>query len=64
MAARGEITFGRWIASLAAPKVYNLFSVSDPLPWLAFWGHRFARHGRSGPRRLARRLRQWRATAS
>jgi D-aspartate ligase len=65
MAARGEITRGAWLASLLeAPRVYNLFSPSDPLPWIAFWAQRLARHGRRGPRRLASRFRQWRATAS
>ena len=65
MAARGEITRGQWIGSLVRSRnVHNLFSSSDPMPWLAFWGHRVLRHGRKGPARIASRLRQWRATAS
>jgi len=65
MAARGEITFMEWIGSLARSRnVYNLFSWSDPMPWLAFWTHRVMRQGRRGPARIASRLRQWRATAS
>jgi predicted ATP-grasp superfamily ATP-dependent carboligase len=66
MAARGEITFGEWIRSLAeGRKVYNLFNPADPMPWLAVWGHRLLRHSRRGPARLANRLlRPWRATAS
>jgi predicted ATP-grasp superfamily ATP-dependent carboligase len=65
MAARGEITRGAWLRSLLEkPRIYNLFRASDPLPWLAFWWHRLARHGRRGPRRIATLLRQWRATAS
>lgn len=65
MAARGEITRAQWLRSLLGkPKVCNLFSLSDPLPWLAFWWHRLERHGRRGPRRIVTRLRQWRATAS
>ena len=65
MAARGEITFGEWIGSLTGSrKVYNLFRWDDPMPWLGFWGHRLVRHGRRGPRLIASRLRQWRATAS
>lgn len=64
-AARGELTFGAWLASLArAPLVYDTFSWTDPLPWVR-------QRARRAPARLARelralgtRLQQWLSTAS
>jgi predicted ATP-grasp superfamily ATP-dependent carboligase len=48
----------RWIGSLlAAPKVYELFSWSDPLPFVRYWTARL----RSA---LTRRMHRWLATAS
>lgn len=58
LASRGELSAGRWLASLAAaPKIYDLFAWSDPLPFLLYWATRI----RSG---LARRMHRWLATAS
>ncbi|HJS37816.1 MAG TPA: hypothetical protein VJ789_06760, partial [Burkholderiales bacterium] len=64
-AARGELTFAAWLASLVrAPRVYDTFSWSDPLPWVR-------QRARRAPARLARelralgaRLQQWLSTAS
>lgn len=58
LAARGELTRWRWMVSLLeAPKVYDLFSWSDPMPFLRYWETR----ARSA---LARRMHRWLATAS
>jgi len=63
LAARGELTFGAWLASLAAArKVCDTFSWTDPWPSLR-------RLARRAPARLARELGQlgarlWRSTAS
>ena len=57
-ARRGELSFATWLASLLeAPKVYDLFSWSDPLPFVRYWATRL----RSA---LARRMPRWHATAS
>ena len=53
MAARGELTALRWLASLAAaPKVYNFFSWSDPAPWFRFMLRRVKRVLHRVPQRL------------
>lgn len=56
LSARGELTAGAWLASLAASrKVYDLFAWDDPAPALHQWfgkGKRFW----TLPRRLWRRL--------
>ena len=56
--ARGELTAGAWLWSLAyRPMVYNLFSWSDPKP--------FVRHCTTRLRSaLSRRMHRWLATAS
>lgn len=55
LAARGRLGLVRWLASLArAPKVYELFSWSDPAPFVRFWRGRFHRRWR----------RLWHSTAS
>ena len=65
MSARGEITASEWIGSiLRSRNVFNLFSGSDPGPWLFFWRRRIGRRLARGPGRVALRLRQWLATAS
>ena len=43
LAAQGRITRGRWIATLAAPKVYAIFAWHDPAPWLRSFGRRLRR---------------------
>jgi predicted ATP-grasp superfamily ATP-dependent carboligase len=55
LAARGELGFARWLASLLSrPKVYDLFSWRDPLPWIVVYR-----------KRLGSRLqRLWLCTAS
>src|SRR5262245_8397569 len=56
LAARGELGLGRWLASLAgAPKVCQLFSWSDPLPFV-FRLHHFTT-------RLPRAAKRWLSTA-
>lgn len=58
LAARGELSGWRWIASLLeAPKVYDLFSWSDPLPFVRYWEKRLRAA-------LSRRMQRWLATAS
>ena len=60
LAARGELSAARWLASLAgARKVYDLFSWTDPMPFLyVLWDE--ARH----LPRLRHRLMRWLSTAS
>ena len=53
MAARGELSLPRWLASLAAaPKVYNFFAWSDPAPWFRFTLRRVKRLLHRMPGRL------------
>jgi hypothetical protein len=48
----------KWMASLLeAPKVYDLFSWSDPLPFARYWSTRIRAA-------LGRRMHRWLATAS
>jgi hypothetical protein len=55
---RGELNVAQWLWSLAqAPKVYEIFSWSDPLPFLRFWATRIGAA-------LSRRMHRWLATAS
>lgn len=55
LAARGELDFARWLWSLLrAPKVYELFAWSDPLPFLALYRNRLG----------SRLQRLWLSTAS
>jgi D-aspartate ligase len=55
---RGELNAAQWLWSLAqAPKVYEIFSWSDPLPFLRFWVNRIGNA-------LSRRMHRWLATAS
>jgi D-aspartate ligase len=57
LAERGELSRARWLASLlAAPKVYDLFSWSDPMPFARYWSARV--------RSALRRRMPWLATAS
>jgi D-aspartate ligase len=56
--ARRELSTAGWLWSLAqAPKVYDLFSWSDPMPFLRHWATRLREA-------LARRMHRWLATAS
>ena len=56
--AAPNLVIAGWLWSLArAPKVCELFSWSDPLPFLLFWARRL----RSA---LSRRMHRWLATAS
>jgi D-aspartate ligase len=65
LAARGELSFPRWLASIACcRKVYNVFAWSDPGPWLRFWSARVRRRVQRGPARMLALVRQWRSTAS
>ena len=65
MRAEGRLGLVRWLASIAfARKVYNVFSWTDPGPWLWFWARRLRRLSSRGPARFLTLLRQWRSTAS
>ena len=56
--AHGKLTLASWLASLAhLPMIYDLFSWSDPKPFLRYWATRI----RSA---LTRRMHRWLATAS
>ena len=56
--ARGKLGFGQWLWSLVdAPKIYDLFAWSDPLPFARYWSTRLREA-------LARRVHRWLATAS
>jgi len=60
LASRGELTWAGWLWSIARPpKVYDLFSWSDPLPFLHHWLARLKRIPR-----LTLRLWRWLSTAS
>ena len=65
LAKRGELSFLGWLRSIAAaPKVYDVFSWSDPGPFLALWIGRVTRRLRRMTEKLATVVRQWRSTAS
>lgn len=65
LSARGELSFGRWLASiLASRNVGNLFSWSDPGPWLSLRKRRLVRRLARGPRHVIAALSTWRSTAS
>ena len=60
LAARGELAFWRWAASLAfSRKVHEVFAWSDPVPWAVHCARRLRRLPR-----LTSRLRRWLFTAS
>ena len=60
-AARGEMTLARYLATLVErPKIYDLFSWTDPRPLL----HRYLRKARAVPRVTRRLLTRWLSTAS
>jgi predicted ATP-grasp superfamily ATP-dependent carboligase len=64
-AARGETTFGSWLASIVFSRnVYNVFAWNDPGPWLSFQRSRLLRKWDRGCDILLGYLRQWRSTAS
>jgi len=47
MAALGELSFVRWVASILSTNiVYNIFAWNDPAPLLMTWLNRFARKAR------------------
>jgi D-aspartate ligase len=59
LAARGELDFGTWVRSLLeAPKVYELFSWSDPMPFLRHLMEKFKLP------RLTAKLARWLSPAS
>jgi predicted ATP-grasp superfamily ATP-dependent carboligase len=56
--SRGALSFAAWLLSVAyVPKVYELFSWSDPMPFLRYWTTRLRAAA-------TRRLDRWLATAS
>src|SRR5712671_165133 len=59
--ARGELTLAAWLLSLLrAPKVYDLFAWTDPMPFARYLSARLRRV----PRGLTRRFSRWLSTAS
>ncbi len=65
LAARGELSWARWLWSIAASRnIYSVFAWRDPGPWLALWRERFARRIHGGPGHVLAALRQWRSSAS
>jgi D-aspartate ligase len=63
--SRGELDAAAWLASIVFSRnVYNVFSWSDPGPWLRLWNRRLARRWDRGSRRVLSLVRQWRSTAS
>ena len=64
-AARGEATFGSWLASiLLSRNVYNVFAWSDPGPWVSFQAARLLQKWDRACDVLLGYVRQWRSTAS
>jgi D-aspartate ligase len=43
LASQGDLTLGRWLATLATPKVYAIFAWHDPAPWVRAFGRRLRR---------------------
>jgi D-aspartate ligase len=65
LAARGELAFGRWLASIVwSRNIYNVFAWTDPGPWWRFWAVRVTGRLDRGLDRVMSALRQWRSTAS
>jgi D-aspartate ligase len=63
--SEGKLGVARWLASIVfARKVYNVFSWTDPGPWLSFWRHRLSKLASRLGDKLLTHLRQWRSTAS
>jgi predicted ATP-grasp superfamily ATP-dependent carboligase len=63
--AEGRLGVVRWLASiLSARKVYNVFSWTDPGPWLSMWRRRFSKIGSRPAEKVLAFVRQWRSTAS
>jgi predicted ATP-grasp superfamily ATP-dependent carboligase len=61
LAARGELGLAGWLSSIrAAPKVFQLFAWTDPMPFV----ERVSRWARARLPRLPGRLRRWLSTAS
>ncbi len=64
LASRGELGLGGWLASLArSRKVYDLFSWTDPAPWLRVGGERVISRLRRWLNHLEAGLRRWLSTA-
>jgi predicted ATP-grasp superfamily ATP-dependent carboligase len=65
LAARGRLTLGAWIASLLrARMIHNLFSWTDPLPFLQAGHDRVRSRLRREREQFMVRLQQWLSTAS
>lgn len=65
LAARGELSGARWLASiLFSRNVYGLFAWNDAAPWLRAWRRRLARGVGRKTGRVTARMRQWLSTAS
>lgn len=64
LASRNELGVVGWLLSLIrSRKVYHLFSWTDPLPCLSFWGNRAISRSRRGLDHLASWLQRWLSTA-
>ena len=65
LAARGALSLAGWLASLLrARKVYDLWSWTDPLPWLQVGINRVGSRLRRGFDGLRLRVQRWLSTAS
>jgi D-aspartate ligase len=65
LAARGELSFLRWISSiLLTPVIHRHFSWKDPAPFVMICATRFARMARRLREWITVRLRKWLSTAS
>jgi len=65
LAARDALSLAGWLASLVqAPKVYDLLSWTDPLPWLHAWRRRLSSRLSRGYGSVRLRLQRWLSTAS
>jgi predicted ATP-grasp superfamily ATP-dependent carboligase len=63
--ARGEPSFGGWLASLAGARlVYDILSWSDPMPWVRLLARRAPARLARELARLGARLQRWLSTAS
>lgn len=65
LAARDELSFARWLASIAfTRKVHNVLAWTDPWPFVRLWSARVARKAGRSSTRFLTAMRQWRSTAS
>lgn len=65
LVGRGELTLSGWLGSLIRSRlVHDLFSWTDPKPWLRSWALRVRSRLRRSAGHYSTRMRQWLFTAS